>query len=44
MNKIKFLLLGGMGTVILFIIGISIYTRIFKNPIIFFASLFIGII
>jgi hypothetical protein len=44
MKKIKFLLIGGGGTILLFIIGISIYTRIFSKPIIFFASLFIGII
>ena len=43
MKKIMYFLYGGIGTVILYLLGIGIYTRISSNPIIFFASLIIGI-
>ncbi len=44
MKKMKWFVLGGILTVILYLIGIGTYTRLSSDPIIFFASLFIGII
>lgn len=44
MKKIRWLILGGIFTIILYLIGIGTYTRLSSDPIIFFASLFIGII
>ena len=44
MKKLIYFVIGGVISVILFFLGIGIYTRISSNPIIFFASLVIGII
>ena len=44
MKKLIYFVIGGVSSVILFFLGIGIYTRISSNPIIFFASLVLGII
>ncbi len=44
MKKVVYFLLGGIVVIVLYLLGIGIYTRISEDPIIFFASLVIGII
>lgn len=44
MKKILWFILGGLITIVLYLIGIGIYTRVSDDPIIFFASLIIAII
>lgn len=43
-KKIMALIMGGVISIVVYLIGISIYTRISSDPIIFFASLVVGII
>ena len=44
MKKVGWFIIGGIAVLMLYILGIGLYTRSSEDPIIFFASLVIGII
>ena len=44
MKKLIFFLGGGGSIIVIFLLGMGIYTRIYPNPIIFFASLILGMV